>query len=376
MRIIVTDDPASLSVRYCTDDTNGHVMYLAVDSRDTRKITLSCLHGMSDFAGCMALMRTMLYEYRLILEPDRASSAEALAAAGIRTAVPDDWERPENLDAYNVCGIQPDSSGGGSAPEMPFVVQGLPLYKPESGANHIWHVTTDSQAFLAKCRSIGTTFAPLIIDTLISTVSDCFDPGEETVTAGLPVDMRPIFGVAPVTNFSDSVMLPMSQKERKLEIEERCGLLKQRLTSQRTAEHMGPALYGKAQSTKAMMDDPAGFVQVADRMLAPILAGVPSRAPLTFMVTYPGKTDLPAPLAGLVDNVMPVSIMGKVKFYFLISTCGSVMTFQVCQRFDGDTLPRILAEKLRQLGLTAKVSDRGIRRQGGSLLPDKLTCVD
>ena len=359
VRVYETDAPKDFAVTYCTQETNGHVLWLLLDKNDPRRFSLCCLHGMSDFAGIFVLLKTLLYRLRLLLEPGFSATEEELRAAKIRTAVPEKWDAPERLDPYMAYGTAPQVPA--AAPETPFAVQGLPLYEPTDGRNHNYDITLSTSAFLAKSRELKTSFAPLLVSLLTDAVADCFDAGEEKIIASLPVDMRAVFGADTVVNFSDGVLLPLSAEQRSLPVAEQCALVRAELDAQRTREFLAPALYGKARSALAMAEGP--YAETAARVLEPVLTKAPRKVPMTYVMTYPGRLDMPAPLAGLVTWAQPRSVQGRVRFFFLISTYGDEMTIQVCQRYDGDALPLALAEAACRLGLKSVMTDRGTLRQ-------------
>ena len=384
VRVIRAVDDGSFALDYGTEDTNGHVLFFLVDERDDRRVTFCYYHAMSDFVGGLALLKTILYHYLLRLGQAELQSEETLAQAGIRACVPEGWDLLQNLDPYTCFAHAPEkdetpaSAAPASAAPGPAFTPPMPIFPAGSDYNHIYHVVVSTSAFLQKARSVGTSFAPLLVSVLAETVSELYGADREPVVVHLPVDIRPIYGAHTVTNFSDGVQFRCDRALLSLPLAERCARLKESMAAQRTKERFDRFLWDKAEGTRAFLRDPDGYLAVNARLNAPPAPCAPGEeppAPVTFGLTYPGKLDLPPVIAGAVTHMGVESVINLSKFFSIVSTYGDEMTIQLIQRFDGDELPNAVAHTLAELGIEASVTDLGRRRQD-RLAPWRLKTID
>ena len=363
VRVITAPDDGTFSLDYGTEDTNGHVLFFLADSRDARRVTFCYYHAMSDFVGGMALLKTVLYRYSLLLGLVPEVSPEELAAAGVRTAVPDRWDRAENLDPYAVFGRPADAAGEGGMPPMAFLPP-VEIYPWGNDYNHIYDVHLSSSAFHQKAKSFGTSFAPLLVCLLADAADSLWHAGSRPVGVALPIDMRPLFGANTVTNFSDSVLFFCTEEDRALPVSQRCAMLTKSLKEQRTADRAQPIIYGKAQQTRSFLEAEEGYLATAARLTALPAPGTPfPEGPVTLGLTYPGRLDLPACCTAPVAHVGVESVINLTKLFSIVSTCGDDMTVSLIQRFDGAEYAEALGRELDRLGLTHTLADRGRRRQ-------------
>lgn len=367
------DKGGNISLDYGCEDTNGHILYFLVDEEDKRRVTFCYFHGMSDFAGAIAFLKTVLYRYALKQNPGLSVSGEALEGAGIRSSIPKNWECAENLDPYTYFSREPEENGEAKEPPLAFSPK-MDRYPMDSEYSHIIEIACSTSAFHQKTKLYHTSFAPLLVSVLSEAVADYFSGENENIIAAFPVDIRKIYGAETVTNFSDSVLFLSSPSLRKEPKEEECKAYRKMMDAQRTAGHMDAFLYEKKEVVKGWENSKKGYLSVCREIAAPAANGQEAPLPFTFLITYPGRLDMPEFLSGTVSYMGLEMVNSGLNFAFIAFTYGDDMVIQLIQNFDGTGLAEAVQKALKKKEIDAVINDRGRRRQN-CFRPEKLKKV-
>lgn len=347
-----------------TEDTNGYLFYHLVDGQ---KILISFFHGLCDGVGMDLFLDCMLYLYGqkngLLKEEDviPAIYEERLGKAysGSLAQLLDQEADPYGFLVKAFGPVQGRAALGGDA----FFIQ-RQKNLVESARVHVYSVHTETGAFLSLSKEMGVSFTALLIPLLSQAIARGCRVQDETVKIMVPVDLRQVYDIKTVVNFSDGVSFAMDEALRRepLAVQaERC--LKQ-LKASISRDYFDPVVAGNVKTVRAFEAEETPFEQAGPKPFVSPAEGM--RPPFTCALTYPRKKQEFSFLTGV-----SYSCAASASLAVVVYTWHNQMTIRCIQKSDSDAIARALATCLEEAGLSAVTKDEGCM-EGDALL---LSCL-
>ena len=331
------------------EDTNRYMVYFLCGKKS---VVVSFFHGLADFMGYWQLIQTFIYYYAVEI----GHSVPNIASNEADAADMDDTERynpyAKFADANAKCSWSYDTSNVFALPCCFFAEDNLDL--------HVYDIVTSTRQFLDRVHELKTSFVPLLIATFSGAVAEAYGAKEQNVVAKVPADMRPFFGTKTRVNFSDAMFLPLPAEVRNQSLAEQCKYLRANMDKQLNKENFQRLMAKSILNIKKLQGEIESSPFDND-----------SPTPVTYSLTYPGRMNLPAEYDALVENFSIEGWIPVQSFYATVMTKKDAMLIKIYQRFDESTLADAVTLRLRELGFTANVTDRGLLR-GDKLYVDKL----
>lgn len=345
--VVCDDDGATHFIG--AEDTNRYMVYFLCGQKS---VVISFFHGLADFMGYWQLIQTFIYYYAV----ETGHSVSNIASSEADVADMDDTERynpyAKFADVDAKCSWSCDTSNVFTLPCAFFDEDNLDL--------HVYDIVTSTRQFLDRVHELKTSFVPLLIAAFSGAVADAYGAKEQNIVAKVPADMRPFFGAKTRVNFSDAMFLPLPAEVRKQPLAEQCKYLRANMDKQLNRENFQRLMAKSMLNVKKLQGDIERSPFDND-----------SPTPVTYSLTYPGRMDLPAEYDALVKNFSIEGWIPVQSFYTTVMTKKDEMLIKIYQRFDESTLADAVTLRLRELGFTAEVTDRGLLR-GDKLYVDKL----
>lgn len=340
---------------YCSEETNGYPFYFTYEES---AVTLRLFHGWTDFSGFMTFLRTVFYYYAQSIGFTLSEEELAQLLPTIRTEAPNS-DSSDVEDLYDPYRKYQDADAKPSFTADPDPAYSISYEPFEDGCGYTKSYTLEIRTsdFIAETKRNKVSFVPLMIDILCSAVRKAFPVGDETVTAMVPVDLRPLFGSSTVTNFSDGIRIPFYKSDEAKSQEERCAAFKERMLAQKTKENFALLLAQKSAVVDSFKNDSRPlFESVAERR-KPRKPGTPS--PVTFALSYPGKISFSPGIDRLIGDVFlePLCRVHSLIVY----TYGDAMRFFIINRTDDPAFPECFLNEFRSRGFSASFVDEGYR---------------
>ncbi len=276
---IFPDDGAT---RYFgTDEMNGYLFCLLVKGRE---VTLSYFHGLTDFAGVMDYVKSLVFLYaRDGGRAAREKNLEGAVAAGLLS-------QPSEDCVHDPYGFFAD---GKVPPTWHFDGEKI-LCLPRGGGAKKWErgmrISFPVASVLSATRELSTSFLPYLVDLVAGVISGIHGTGDGGIVARSTADLRRVFDIRTLENFSDSLLLPC-MGETDGDAAERCAFLKAQMRQQLTKEN-----YRRTFARKA------AAVDVAENEREDNPYGDVSGRKVTFSLIYTGNMTLPDACDGVVEN--------------------------------------------------------------------------
>ncbi|MBR1635337.1 MAG: hypothetical protein IJ682_09800 [Lachnospiraceae bacterium] len=333
-----------------SDETNGYLLCLICGEQS---FILSFYHGLSDFVGNWSFICTLVWHY---VRETGETGVSADEAVRLNADVYRNMDEQERDDPYRKFG------NADSKPSWVYEDKGAleineTLYPDEADHLKNYEITLDVGAFLDKTKEIGTSFVPLLITTATQALSELYETDGKPVVVKIPTNLRPLYGTHTSANFSDSLVLTLSEELRTKPVAEQAKYLRSSMNDQRHRENFDRIL---AKKVKAVQDyESSGeTIEQLNRRLTNAASAASAR-PVTFALTYPGRLEVPDEYQPVVRGFNMEPYVPTNGFFLFVGSYGKELRIRICQRFDSVRLAQAMAEAFKRIGLDASLRDAG-----------------
>ena len=191
--------------------------------------------------------------------------------------------------------------------------------------------------------SATATLAAIISDTL----AGLYDAGDRDVVLKVTADMRPYFGTKTRVNFSEAVVLASSRELRDRSPAEHSRELRTMMKRQLTADNFKKYLAAGIANSRRL----SGEIDEPDVKVA--------TPPLTYVLTYPGRMDLPEEYDAVVEDFELKGYFPVDTIRFSVKTTKDTLSLGIAQTFDTDRIIRAIAQSFEKLGFETRIEDDG-----------------
>ena len=336
------------SYDFGTSDMNGYLFCIQADRSKEREIEFSAYHGLSDFSGLYRFFKTIICRYAVHVKglPDDYFNSV------IRSKAPDrsEWETKENLTPYEIFAKKD------TVPPYRPEISGEVFHMPEenlsldiTAARRI-KITLSKSQFLSAAKKYNTSFVPYFLYIASNALRDAFNT-DKNILMILPADMRSVFKIDCITNFTCSLLLPSTAAEHKAPVEEQCRRFRKMIDLQEQSENCARLLYDKVQNQNNIFSSPESIISKSRE----IISKIPEAAKLLSMpVSYPGSIDMPEGADDLFEDIIVTSATSLLidgqsyrdKFSIISTQC-----------YNGDKIAKAICNRLSSEGLESTITD-------------------
>lgn len=334
-----------------SDETNGYLLCLICGEKS---FIVSFYHGLSDFVGNWSFIRTLVWHYVREVGETGVSADETVR---LNADVYRNMDEQERDNPYQKFG------NAESVPSWVYEDKGAleinePLYPDEADHLKNYELTLDVGAFLKKTKELATSFVPLLIAVTTQALDGLYEKNGKPVVVKIPTNLRPLYGTHTTANFSDSLVLALSEELRGMSIAEQTKFLRESMNDQLHRENFDRILAKKVRTVKDYENGRETIEQLNQRLTN--AASAASARPVTFALTYPGRLDVPDEYQSVVRGFNMEPYVPTNGFFLFVGSYGGELRIRICQRFDSDRLARAMAEAFGRIGLNATVCDAGM----------------
>lgn len=318
-----------------TDEVNGYLFYILYGESS---FMLSLFHGLTDYKGMWAFLNDIIYRYAVLTGMD----------------VPDIRIKAEPLsdeDRYDPYSLYADKDAEDVRLRYKCGVLRLPcvqLPHDDLAPQHEYTLTISASKFLNMVHDWNTSASCALAAIINNALAELYDAGYTDVGLKVTCDMRPQFGSHSRVNMSEAVMLISSKELRDRPLSEHSAALRAMMKSQFTKENFQKLMAISLEAIKVKTgekDEPDLFI--------------PSPK-LTYVLTYPGKMDLPEEYGELVSDFELKGFFPIESIRFSIKSTGDNLRIGVDQVFDGDEVIRAIEDIFIDLGFETEVKNEGL----------------
>ena len=321
-----------------TDEVNGYLFYILYEEK---AFMLSLFHGLTDFKGMWAFLNDIIYRY---------AKNTGLDVPDIRIK-----NFPSNdQDRYDPYSLYADKASHVTEPEgMSGNVFFIPCEKYPEGIDlqHEYTLTVSVSEFLSMIHEWNTSASCALGAIISNSLAELYGAEGQDILFKITCDIRPLFGSATKVNMSEAVLLASLDDLRNKPLAEHCAVLRKQMQSQLNPENF-----------KRFMAAGIDLTRFRSLEKDRIDVTVPSHK-LTYVLTYPGRMDLPDEYSSLVSDFELKGYFPVDTVRFSIKSTGDELRIGIDQVFDGDAIIRAIAASFEKLGFETTVKDEG--RFGG-----------
>ena len=337
-----------------TEDTNG---YLFVFLYGKRHLSFSIFHSQTDAHGMICFLVTVMWNYLVsVFPPARLIGTKLFTRHGVRADdslfyAMDDAERFDPLTKYARPGklVQPV--------DLERLFRFPPEDAPKDSATcRLVNLEISNNAFLAKVKELGTTFAPLLAALTAEAIRGCFSVGDRDVVVITTADGRRVVPSNTLGNLAYNVYLPVTPAVAALPLQKQCETLAGLLALQRTEEHVRATFQdilrqcdeidamGEIDKVNAFLTGPEG--------LSNSMTGTG-----TVFLTYPGRITN-NPISGILLNGLSPGILAAERAIDVYGHRDSLI-IQFSQKGDDLSLVESMRHTLERHGFAVNMQDLG-----------------
>ncbi len=343
-----------------TDEINGYLFYILYEEK---AFMLSLFHGLTDYKGMWAFLNDIIYRYALetglnvpdirikdapLSDEDRYDPYSLFADKDASVVMPEGISGNSLFIPCEKYNITAPVSGGKCAENTQTPGGKIP---EDLELQHEYTLTVNAPQFLAMVHEWNTSASCALGALISNALADLYGAEGQDVLFKITCDIRPFFGSATKVNMSEAVLLASTADLREKPLGEHCAELRCQMKSQLCKENFSRFMAAGIDLTSFR----AGEKESVD-------VTVPSHK-LTFVLTYPGRMDLPEEYGSLVSDFELKGYFPIETVRFSIKSTGDELRIGIDQVFDGDGIIRAIAEEFEALGFETRVKDEG--RFGG-----------
>ncbi len=336
-------------VHFGSDETNGLLFYF---SYKDKFLKYSGFHGVSDGAGTVSYIKTVLYLYMQKIGMDISAEDLAYYTKNIRTIKPN----PMMLD--NDIFYMPYEKYGDSSVNPIFKASNLNAFsipeKPYDNSckyTHICKAKISLEKFNESRKKSGVSLLPYVSDIVSMAIHKHFDKGNSPIILMSGVDQRPMLKADTFVNCSDSIFLSMTNDMFKEDEKTRCFQIKQNMKEQLEADLHIKLAGDRAELVESFEADPNGVVAIADK-----LANIPSADnfnPMTMVITNMADITMGNAVDDLFEDFL-IYDAARAN-YAIFCSFGDYMHLIVGNQNDSSKIIESIVSELGDRGLDAEI---------------------
>ncbi len=336
---------------YGTDDTNGFLFYFLCGGK---KAAVSYFHGLTDEEGMREFLDCILYRYGqrkgILAEQDLPPAAFSSRCESDMLKEFSDCTDAD-IDPYGFLtaslGLVPE------VPKMPEPAYFIPREENIVNSNRVRvrDVVVPAMAFGNLAERPGFSLDGIVVSAVCRAIARADGLTDETVTASLSVDLRQVYDLDTIANFTDGIFVSQKKEDRDHSFDAFAQAATTDIHEKVGRKHFDIVVAQKVAAVKGLeMMQPISKLKPA-----PIVA-LPEGAmtPVTCAVTcLSGKQTFS--FMERMDYVCAVSASLSVIAYY----AGDQMVIRCIQKSETDSYAKAIADELTGVGLSAAVSDCG-----------------
>ncbi len=328
-------------------DTN-HYLYQVWAQGTTLGLTQT--HGLSDGNSLRGFFRTLLYYYALELgmEVPAQEAATVVKEGEVRLPKEDPCQR------FGLADVPPRGTPQVgpvfSVPEKFVDEDGELVYK-----RFVIRVPFAQLRDLA--RSAGSRISPLVMALEAQAMAKVWDTSGKALLGPITNDMRPLFGVDGVANFSSWIIAMIPAELTQADLPTQCAAVQQAMEMQNTEQGMRAQLGETLQKVAArskmpleeLFSDEDGrrqAIQVTRQFVFPYVSNV-------------AKFELPPSIEHILKDITFCVPSFLSTINLTIASAGETTTMCLTQTFQSDAFCKALVEEMRARGLDAQMEGQG-----------------
>ena len=322
--------------------TNGYLFRVLY--RD-HSIELRYSHALTDGRGGIMFLHTLLYEYFTLqgypIEPDgnvfMQESVYNPAQIGDLAA-----DLPEGITPKG-----PDNFGElFSTPEQRTLMEG------DTSREFVIHFPAGELKELSQ--KLGATPAPVMAAVIAASMHEVYDVGEQTIVAGVPVDMRAFTGRRAMGNYSSMTFLPYEAALFHKDFAAQTKALSSSLRASLEKENLYALVMALSAGTGQMPHPP---LNDKEQVLAMQRARMRQKGRFTYLLTNVGLIRLPK---GMEAQIMAFALGSPSVSYtpsLLLYTFREHGCLRIVANYEESALPDAIRKRLNESGIHAKMEE-------------------
>ncbi len=317
-----------------SEEVNGHLMFILYEDD---AFVLSLFHGLTDYKGMCAFLHNLIYYY---------ATGIGREVSDIRAEQPD-MDDTERFDPYSkYCDINSRELIPLPSNEV-FRISEEKI--PEKlHRQHEYILSTDAPRFIALSKEWKSSATAVLAALITNALDDIYDVGDKDIALKITCDMRGCFDSKTRVNMSEAVVLISDRRLREAPLDEHSRVLRTMMKEQLTAGNF-----------RKIMCEGISNAKLLSREISEPEVKL-SHPPLTYVLTYPGKMDLPDDYSDIVTDFELKGYFPVDSIRFSIKTTGDELRLSVAQVFDDDKVIRAIADQFGKLGFDTAVRDGGL----------------
>lgn len=348
--------PSSSNYNFGSSDMNDYLFCFQADPSKECEIDFSIHHGLSDWCGFYKFLRAIICRYAVKVKglPDDYFNDVT------RSKVPDrsEWDTEINLRPYEVFAKQ-----DAVTPYKPEIF-GEVFYPTEkafsldSTANRYIRITLSKSQFSNVVKKYNTSSTPYILYIVSNALRDTFNT-DKNILIVLPADMRRVFNVDCMTNFTNPLLLPSSLTEHNAPVEEQCRRFRKMIDLQKQPDNLSRLLYYKVQSRKKLFSSPGSIIS----KIREIISKIPEQSKLLSMaMSYPGSLDMPEGANDLFEDIVAEPMVSNPVID--IQTYRDKLRINLdnhynADKYNSDKIVKAICNRLSSDGIETTITDSG-----------------
>ncbi len=323
-----------------TDDMNGYLICLLVKGRE---VTFSYSHALTDFAGIMDYIRSVICLYAEEKKGNKPSEEASVLSQLPEKCVHDPYGLFADGTVFSTWQYEEDK------------VFKIPDAGKKGGRERGMRITFPVSFVKEGVKNAQTSFLPYLTELAAGAVRKAYDIGDETIVVRSTADLRHVFDIHTLENCSDSFLLPCLADEG-AGIKERCAYLRSGMKKQLNRDNYFRLMAKKAAAVEVYenerTDNP--YADAKERKI-------------TFSLIYTGNMTMPEECGSTVENFYLEMCADYAEGLIVVChTCGEHMTLDILEKNSAFPVAGAIREMLMGEGLAPDV--KTIYEHGCNLL--------
>ena len=317
--------------RLGTDETEGLLIYVTYTEK---MITLHVFHGLSDFRGICAFLKTLLKFY-----------CSGLGIADTELPEPDSQDTGPCFENILEAGAPGDTIGYYVPKEEEVFHIPEKNFGKRTTMQHICEIDVPLEPLLALSRNSESTVVPTLEAFIGRAIRNTYDVGEKVIIGYTPVDLRPIFHFETSGNASSNFPIPYTEKMDSYSLNERTMFLRSRLDVQIQPEN----LYERLKSTwdRSMPFINGAHLPVGLKTKVVVQSGRKTdTASYTYGISYAGKVRFGDEIDPHVTSLTACAGSYSYPLWILACEFGGILRLVFTQSYESDRLVRNICQKI------------------------------
>ena len=307
-----------------TAETKGLMLYVTYKEKN---IALHIFHGLSDFRGILAFLKTMLrfYYHEPGQDPGKLPAPDSVDTIPcfeniIEAGPPDDpigMYDPKKHDIF----LLPEENFG-----------------KRTTTQHICQIDIPLEPLLALSKNSESSVIPTIHAFMGRAIRRTYEVGDRTIVGYTPVDLRPIFHFETGGNASSNFPIPYTERMDRYSLPERAMFLRSIMEVQMLPENLYVKVKGPMDSVRPVLEKPLP-TGVKTRLIVNGGRKI-DREIYTYGISYAGKVRFGEEIDPRVASVTACAGSYSYPLWILACEFDGTLRMLLTQSYESDTLAR------------------------------------